>query len=493
MKAFYAIGGIVVAAIIGLILWLWGPHLVRVFWVDWRSFSFFLLILVAIGALITYAIAAADGKKKIGVIGAIILIPTFFFFSFKVGYDTDRQYVADTQIVKEDAPSYSERAPWQVAVSTARQSMQELRGEAQATKSLATEGEFGVWNTLVTRKGPFNGYEAVQTVDTPLFGVTPLSSVSSCEFNQSAALRLGGELPHNDLGRAVYAAAPWNVKFDDSDVYAYCDEDDTPIVVLPLKQLDGWYAAYWTAYGVATYNGKTGALTITTDGDEIAKIPGPVYPMTLAERSRSAYNASGDWWQYLTNVSGYDDTEKDGDDPNVGNQTEFQLRLQDKLDADYVTPLTPRGESTTIVGLATVDTSKFTTGTRNSVTVYPQNRNANSTVANNITSNYSWMPDWASGLQIFEIVPGEDGNWVASLGQKQSVVYRAIVTPEGDVTLYNENGQEVTRSNANSTDDGTEPAEPGAAADSDLNDLTTEQLRELGQRVLDELASRGGQ
>jgi hypothetical protein len=102
------------------------------------------------------------------------------------------------------------------------------------------------------------------------------------------------------------------------------------------------------------------------------------------------------------------------------------------------------------------------------------------------------MPDWASGLTVFEMVPAADGDWVASIGQTQSVVYRALLSADGSAVLLNSKGQEVTRTSGATADDegGSVPA---PAADSDLSTLTPSQLKELAGAILDELAGRAAE
>jgi hypothetical protein len=143
--------------------------------------------------------------------------------------------------------------------------------------------------------------------------------------------------------------------------------------------------------------------------------------------------------------------------------------------------------------MAVTDGTTVKSGTRNPLTVYRYaegaTRSANSSVAAALKSDYSWMPDWASGLTVFEMVPASDGDWVASIGQTQSVVYRAVLSADGSAVLLDEKGKEVTRTTGTATDK-PEADTPVPAADSDLSTLTPAQLSELAAAILAELAGR---
>jgi hypothetical protein len=452
-----------------------------------------IFIIVGLIALVAAMVLESVGAGVVTVIAALAIIGV----GIVTPYNNARQYVASTNVVEEDVPSFDGRAPYRVASLSARSNLQDATGEAQATKSLAGEGDTGQWNTLVQKRGWFQGYESAQSIETPLYGSVKSKDVQLCEFNPNAKLRFGGSVPSNNLSRAILGSTPLNVNFSKSDVYSYCD-GDTPKVVTPLKKISGFPFASWTAYGVAEYDGKTNQVTIYTDADDIAEIPGPVYPATLAEDTREGYKAVGGFLPYIQGQgsAGYEDTSDDAEDPNSGNNTEFSLRAEDGNDVFYVTPLTPRGNSVSITGLATVDNRTITSGERNPVTIYKlsgdEARKSNSSVADGIKTTYSWLPDWASGLEIFEIVPGADGTWTASIGRNQSVAYRATVDSDGTAVLYDSSGNELTRTSGNDegNDEGETTDTPAAPADSDLTTLTPAQLRELAGRVLDELEQR---
>lgn len=501
MKSFFwGVLSLVAAGLVGLWFWLQGAQFFRFISTDWRAAApVIILAIIAIVSVFVWVFSFERGNgRSSGISGAVALLTIVLtvFFWVKLPYDTNRQYVDDVKVSAAESPSFEERAPFDVAARSSSRNLQNTTGTAQATKSLADQGETGQWNTLVIRRGVNVGYESVQSINTPLYGVVPASAVTLCTFNHDAQLRLDGILPHNNLARAIFWNTPMDVNFSGGDVYSYCD-GKAPYVVVPLKTLEGFYAPQWKAYGVAVYNGSTGELSIITDSKEIAKIPGPVYPISLATTQREAYVTSGTWWEYVIGTAGYETTAKDADDPNGSNNSEFALRGSSEKGVSYVTPLTPRGDSTTIVGLSTIEADVVETGKRNPLNVYTlensKTRQANSSVADDIGTKYSWMPEFASTkIHIFEIVPGADGSWVASIGREQSVIYRAVIESDRSITLYNSRGETVTQANPGGTvaDDGTVAPAPATSSVGDLDSMTPDELQALGNEILKKLAEK---
>jgi hypothetical protein len=484
----FYVAAVFIVGIVALFWWLWGGPAAHGFYVFFTGGAYIFLPMVGIAVLIGLAFIPNGFARALGTVGAIGLTVVSIFVWSHYNYDMHRNYVADVKVVDEHAPDFDDRAPYDVASASSTRNLGDTTGAARGVKILPDEGDHGLWTALVERRGLVVGYESVQVQNTPLYGSTNASKVTTCKFDTvRAGLRLGGVWPADALDREVFNNTPPSVYFDDSDAYGYCD-GTTPIVAVPLKSLDGFWTPSWTAYGVALYNGRTGALDIRTDTEGI---PGPVYPQSLAKEQRESLFALGNFDDAWFGRSGYK-TSNDEDDPNGTNPAEISLRDADTGDASYVTPLTPPGSSNSVVALSVVDGTTTEHGTRNALTVYKYQkrdaRQANSSIAAAIKTQYSWMPDWASGLTIFELVPGKDGEWVASIGKNQSIVYRAVVEADGKAVLYDENGNEVTRTNG-STDQG---GGNTPTADSDLKKLTKQQLAELGQAILNELASRAG-
>lgn len=480
----------------GLLAWLWGPQIVHGLTLMFVGGAALLIVLTVIAVLILIAFLF-EGSRVTPIAGtlAALVFAGGLVSAFTFSYNTDKIYTADVKTAKTSVPDFAERAPYDVAVAAMTRNLGDTTGIAIGAKALVDEGTHGVWSTLVLRRGAMLGYEAVQTYNVPLYGAMTSKATRSCEFNTRAAgQRVGGFLPHTSLDYRILGAVPLNTTFTGADAYAYCD-GDTPIVVAPLKTLSGFWTPTWTSSGAAVYNGQTGALTIEKDTSDL---PGPVYPISLAASQRGAMNATEGFWDYFFGRTGFETTDGDEGDPNTGNTSELDLRFLGQKDGAYVTPLTPRGDSTSVIAMATIDSTTATQGTRNPVTVYRYSkgdaRQANTSIVQSMKSKYSWMADWASGLDVFEIVPTAHGSWVASIGQSQSVVYRAVVNADGNATLYDSTGKEITRTSG--TTPVADPAAPGSgpvtapAADSDLSKLTPEQLRVLADAILDEMAAR---
>lgn len=493
----WVIGAILAVAFFGWPWLVWGPNLAHMWAEIFISSGPTLIFTGAIIALILVAAFAFSSDSgpgaalgTIAVLGALLLLVLSVVTAVRSTFDTHAQYVSSVKVVNDPVPDYEPRAPYDVAASSSHKLMGDTTGTGLNSKVVIDQGESGLWTTLVERNGWMVGYESVQVIDIPTFGAADASNVENCNFDvNTAEQRLGGWLPHENLNLLIDAKTPANVTSDSNDVYGYCD-GDTPKIVIPLKAHEGFWITTWTAYGAAIYNGKTGEVTVERDTSDI---PGPVYPQSLAALQREALDALtkdgkvGTWEDHVQNRNGFENA----NDTGVYNGSEFTLRYTGDTDAGYATPLSPRGSSTSVVALANIDATTAEFGKLNTLNVYKygkgHTRSANSSIAQEIESQYSWMPDWASGLEIFEIVPGDDGSWVASIGQTQNVVYRAVIDQDGDAILYDKNGDEVTRTGAKPAEgNGSDPV----AVDGDLAEMTPAQLRELAGRILDELAAR---
>lgn len=492
MKIFYGIITAVVIALIGAFSWLWGLNVLHWVTASWReSTAFWFFAVIAIIALVAAIVFYLNDKLAsttvFGVVTAGFLI-TGIVLGIGANHNILKNYYENsTEKVSADAPDYDDRSPYEVAAATSSNFLQDATGEASYTKSISNEGENGYWNTLVKTRGPFAGYDSVQSLDLPLYGTPVNSDVSFCNFNKTNTLRHNGSLPHNNMSRAIYGQVPLNVDFSGSDAYGFCNEDDEPIVVTPLKQIDGFFYPTWTFYGLALYNGETGQLTVTKDKDEVDSIPGPVYPISLAVTQRHSLAASEGWWeQVVSGTSGYN---------TASSNTEVQLNRSGEDSSDYVTTFTPRGASSSLVAVGHVSATDATPGELNTLTVsvLPEDhiRGSNSSLSDDIFTRYSYMPDFANvNLQVFEITSGKDGGWVASIGLGQAVNYRAYITPEGAISLYNSSGNLIAQGTSENGESGESGEGSTGLVPTDLSTLTPEELNELGSAIMDELAKR---
>lgn len=496
-KVAWAAGGGLVLAVCGVLFWLWGMNVLHWFTTDFREYSAFwtiAIVSVVAGLIIGFVGDANDNSVGVGfgVATAIVgVVAAILVGCFVAPYHMAKNYyeASTTTVTNSVAPSYSERAPYEVAVRTSDKSLLNITGDSQATKSLADEGSSGEWNTLVTKKEVFKGYEVVQNLNLPLYGTSQNSNVKFCEFSESATLRDHGAVPSNNLSRAIFFKVPLNVTYDGGDIYGYCNDAGEPVVVAPLKQVDGFLFPTWKPFGVAIYNGKSGALDIVTDAGQISEIPGPVYPMSLAASQRNSLVANGSWADMMINhISGY---------VAASDNTEVGLRRVDSSDTDYVTSLMPRGSSTSIVAVSHVSSNTMVPGEYNKLTVEAfadENvRPANSTMVDDLKSRYSYKPDIANDtIGVFEITSGKDGGWVVSLGREQSVNYRAYISRTGDkVEMFDRNGTLIAQGTTDTTDNTSGEQETTVdMVPTEVSKLSTDELNRLGKAVMDELAKR---
>lgn len=494
-KLQFTLAAVIAIPLLIVVGWLWGPNIANGMVVFWLS-NAALMTPLSIGVVIAVIgwFFLSEAGRVMSIVAAIALaITSLVMASLVAPYQTAKKYYESSTTTSSDTvtPSFAERAPAEVAALTSNKALMDITGDSVLTKSLADVGEHGHWNTLVIERGWFKGYEVVQNLDVPLFGTAQNKDVQFCEFAETATLRDGGTVPSNNLARSIFTKVPLNVSYASEDIYAYCNDADEPVVVVPLQQISGFMFTTCRPYGVATYNGKTGELNVLRDADEINELPGPVYPLSLARQQRESLVANGTWWEmYVEQVSGF---------VAATENPEVNLRRMDSDDTDFVTPLMPRGSSASIIATSNVPATTMTPGEYNTLVVSKapsENvRPGNSTLVDDLKTRYSYMPDMANDtIHVFEITAGKNGGWVVSLGREQSVNYRAYVSPSGnEVELYDRNGNLIAQgSSSNKSDDGSgETASEGVEwTGSNVSGLSNEELTELGHAVMDELAKR---
>lgn len=482
-------------AVLAVLAWMWGLNILHLFTTTWREAAIFWTPL-AIGIALAVALIMGnsgrnDRRHRAAPTGAVITVLSLtvvapIALSIPANYFRLNAYYAQSATVAvSDNDDYAERVPFEVASETSSNVLGDITGNVVPVKSLATSGDNGLWSALALSRDALSGYEAIQVMDLPLLGeVDQNKDVTFCSFAPNATLRDGGALPHNNLSRAIYGTVPLDVDFQSSDAYGYCD-DETPIIVVPLYQVTGWFHPVNVYYGVATYNGATGDITVTRDEKTIAGIPGPTYPATLAATQRTALAANEGWWEMaVVNTSGYEASSWN---------TEVQLAREDGTRGDYITTLTPRGSSKSIVGVSVVQATGGTPGALNPIHVNlfegGETRASDKNLEQTIRTTYGNIADIANDkLEAFEVTLGADGEWVLTLGRNQSVSYRAYISTDGsDVRLVNRFGDTVAEAYAPSErDGGGNVITPGA----DLSTLSPEELTQLGEDILAELARR---
>ena len=479
--------------------------LVNTLWISaWHSFVSFLLssqifLIISIITAVLVIIGVKKGdyvrySRRYSRTSIILFTVAGFFFvfgsifgvSFQVFLNSHEVYKASTVSYSNDADtlSFDDRVPFDVATAVSSRSLGNTSGNATGDiKAVPGTDEY---TTAVVRRGFLQGYESVQVMKLPVYGsFTFEENVSFCEFDKdNANLRLGGAWFSNDLMyRALHKVSFWNptTKISKKDITMICD-NGSPKVYLPVTKLNvGFLSAHRVPAGVVIYDGKTGELTYEKE----LNIDGlSIYPISVAESQRDSLatvNGYGDW---LFRRDGFESTSKDEDDVNSTNPTEFGL-MDTSGSTKFVTPLTPRGSSSSVVALSTLDASSVNSGSMNSLTVhsYSSPRQAPSTVASSIIST-ELSGYKANGLTVFEVVPSENGSWTASIGKNQSILYRAIIDPLGDVVLYDSNGKDISGSNSTGDD------ETNIRTDKPLDQMTVQELKELADSITSELAER---
>lgn len=439
----------------------------------------------------SYSRASGHRAKHVPLfaVGTALGLGAFISLAFVQGYLNDRAlYMASNveQQADADTLSFAERVPFDVAAAVSSRSLGDTQGDGTGIiKSIPSDSTY---TTSVIRRGFFQGYESVQVMDLPMYGAFSFNEhVSFCDYDESARLRLGGAWFNNSMDMRAYrevSAMNPTIHIAEVDSFATC-EDGTPILHMPATKL-AWkgLGSYRVPAGVVTYNGSTGELdyheTLELDGQS-------VYPITVARNQRLSTHASGSIIDYWRAVVGWEGTSKDGDDVNRGNSSEFSLAAADDNTAtSYVSPLTPRGGSTSVVGMSTVDASTVERGKLNPLIIhtYDSPRQAPSTIASDLIST-EFEGYRAEGLTVFEVVPTRDGNWTVSIGKDQSILYRALINPDGKlIEMTNSSGttEEVST-------DGESTEEP-ATNSKPLADMTTDELVELSNEVTIELGER---
>lgn len=485
---------IITGALAGLLWWLF-PTAATALWVGFRAAWLVIVVGIAI-AILTLTLAAAE-RSGFAVLAGIATLAWFIFGSMGVPY-AQEQAVAASVVIEDASPnslSFRERSPFDVAKETSTRTLGDTTGNVTGeVKSLPTLGDHGMFSTSIIRKGWIQGYESTQMLTPPLFGTAKASDATSCDFSPNANLRFGGGWFTNSLPRAIAHQAGIGVSATQSDAFVVCD-GDTPMLYAPLVKQVGLAITKRVPAGVAIYDGKTGVLHIEHEYEGNL----PVYPQSLATMQRESTAATGSFADWLFGRAGYEDTGKDEKDPNGQNRAEFGLAEQvgetpaSGYSHEYVTPLNPRGSSSSIIGIGTLTGSKMQTGVLNDFTVYrypkDETRQANSAVADTITGTV--LDGYkASGLTVFEIVPAANGNWVASIGKAQSILYRASIASDGNIAMLDAD-EPATEENTEKAGENAEAGKVELAKP--IEQMSTQELRELGSQVLAELADRTGE
>src|SRR5699024_6623617 len=279
--------------------------------------------------------------------------------------------------------------------------------------------------------------------------------------------------------------------FNIDDSYGYCDGDD-PVVVVPLFKYEGFWALRKVPAGAAVYTAD--GLRILS-GEELVEegVEGPTYPRSVAITQRKAYNSGGGWGSWISDRYGYDLTDKDTEDANAGNTSEFTL-IGDDGTMQYVTPLVPKGTSQSITAVSSVPAQQGVEGGNGLTITTSPDLGSTSTITtaikeSSVQVDNSWATRWASGMSVYEILPGKDGHWVASIGQGQAVSYRADIAPDGTVVVTNADTG-ATSESASEAEGEAEELSGTASSGKPLSEMSDAELLETIRQATEELQER---
>ena len=406
---------------------------------------------------------------------------------------------AKESVSTNEPTNYAERAPWLVANNYAERDQGDLIGDREdvhyvplkptnTTPAEAPEQNTSRYTVLVRERGMLGtgGYVAVQTLAMPTKGPIPASASSYCE-TPGMSKRLESFWPWHSLAWSISAKAPF-AHYEIQDAYGYCNEHNQALIVVPLFSYSGFWNVTKVPNGAALYSAE-GLEILSAEQLVEREIEGPSYPRTLAKIQRESINAGAGITQWWGSKYGFDLTNEDSEDSNAANPSEFLLLdASEQLNQYYVTPLTPRGSSQSITAISEISASQSVSKQRNQVKINNSpDLPATSTLTtaikeSSVAGDNAWTTRWSAGMFVYEILPSQNGHFVASIGQGQAVSYRADIYPDGSVTVVNaETGQSSKFEPTNSV-----------AGTSDLSELSREELLQLIEEAVEELKKREG-
>ncbi|WP_255557260.1 hypothetical protein [Paeniglutamicibacter sp. Y32M11] len=436
-------------------------------------------VLVALGG----QISKKRGIRTIGVLAVVASAPLALAASWNADV-----YLRNTVTVvspeQELLPETGLRAPYLVAERQASSNSSGTVGDITGTTYLAGDDTYA---TLVERRGWLGpGYE---TMIVQQLALTGQATGERCDFAPEANKRMNGVFA-NSLTRAI-AGIDTSLIAKEADTWGYCD-NGTPKIVVPVTKLENWIAPHDVPAGVVIYNGSTDTLELKP---EIAsgELPGPAVSISQSRRVNASLSTlNGGWWSTkILKSTGITDEPKDEDDTNLGSHSNFSLKYGEQQ-FGFFSPFTSRASSRTIDHVAVLDSSRVSAGANAIATLHTMQtpRQSNAATADKIKSDYSSLSDWATGMSVMEIVPGGEGVWHASIGQKQNVNYRVQLNADGSSCLLTATGNKLRCSNDAQQDPDTTPEGNTGSGLVDPTTLTNDQLKTLHEAIVKELHAR---
>ena len=142
--------------------------------------------------------------------------------------------------------------------------------------------------------------------------------------------------------------------------------------------------------------------------------------------------------------------------------------------------------------MAVLDSSQVSAGTNAGATLHTLQtpRQSNAATADKIKAGYSSLSGWATAMTVMEIVPGGEGIWHASIGQKQKVNYGVQLNADGSSCLLSATVNRPRCSNDDEPAPGSLPEGSTGNGVVDPSGLTNEHLKTLHEAIWKELHAR---
>lgn len=297
---------------------------------------------------------------------------------------------------------------------------------------LPAESGTGRWTAIRDGEGKRVHIDSIVEWDGAAEHITQCRFKDANELNYAVTGSYSNSLA--DVVRARYDGMYWAL----SDAYGFCDADNAPVIVLPMK-MDAYSGARTVEVpaGVITVRGSQSGEAVIEYLPSVSKgqIPGPVYPLSIAAKQREAINwSAGHKWA----DSGF------GFEPvkiasNEGNQSEYVLRSMLDESTYYVTPLTARdSKSEAIVAASFIASNSVTKGQLNLIRVQVHQEDEEGILTEQDLERRArdilravdpaFLNKGQDG-ELQEFIPAADGTWAAFAVQSGQPRYLLRIRP----------------------------------------------------------------
>ena len=385
----------------------------------------FLLPIMAVFAPLLWVAATKTKTVADEVILVALLVAGLIGGGMLMSYNSSSELATSIVDTSESRSGYEQR----MSLPQAKRSLNRALEGTVGSISVPTYID-GEWCALLAMKQSLFRNEIVRVEC-----VAEDGSARLADFNTPAPAAADGIIRTSAqiaASRATDGAFP-----DYEGVYAYIDENGDPFVVYPLLTKDfGFYKAVTVPAGVVRYdtNGKDEYFETVEAGE----IPGPVFPISIAEDLREKINSRHGFMAHLQNkrtTLAVEGTEATG--PNSSNNAEFTLKTEDGR-LVYSTPMTPLGASDNTIGFIEFYADEVTRGELPEVRFHRLPKGESEVgpraAQERIGTLYDADIDWQSS-KLTEITPTAVGQYVTTVIAGQQSNY--LITIEGQLTERN--------------------------------------------------------